>query len=132
MSDFLQHIKTNGKKIDEEIAAIFAKYGIKVAGRSARVDASEGKYTFKIQYATTEGVAALNKKAEDNFRFYAKMEGMEPDWFGKSFRMGGKTYKITGFNPKKHKKPVELTSDGKTYLGTPEQVTAFMKISPVV
>lgn len=131
MSQFLAHLKANGKKIDEEIAAVFAKYNIKIVGRSARVDAAEGTYKFKVQFATAEGVEAQAKKAEDNFRFYASMVGMKPEWFGKKFRMGDKVYTIAGYRPSRRKNPVELTANGKGYCASPDQVRAFMTASPV-
>lgn len=130
MSEFLNHLKKNGKKIDAEIAAVFEKYGIKVVGRSARVDSAEGFYKFKIQFATPQGAEARNKKAENNYRFYAPMSGLKEEWFGKKFCAKGTTYTICGFNPRRKKKPVELAANGKIYCAAPEEVAVMMRLYP--
>lgn len=122
MTAFLNHLKANGKKIDAEIEAVFKKYNIKIVGRSARVDASEGYYKFKIQFDTVQGVEVRNAQAENTFRRFAVSSGLNPDWFGKKFRMGNRVFTITGFNPRKHKKPVELEANGKNFCASAEQV----------
>lgn len=133
MTTFLNHIKANSNALDAELTAVFAKYGIKVMGRTARVDAADGTYKFNISYATPEGSATKLKKDEENFRFYANGSNtnLNPDWFGKKFRSGVNVYKIVGYNPKKRAKPVMLDCNGKSYSASPDYVRSFMLSNPV-
>lgn len=132
-NNFLEHLKLNAKKIDEEIIAVFAKYGVDVTGRNARIDETSGTYKFNIAWATPQASEVRNRRSETTFKYFAEANGMRAEWFGKKFKAGTRTYTITGYNLRKKSRPVELLgADGKTYFAAPATVVSGMNSNPVV
>lgn len=54
----------------------------------------------------------------ENFKLYAMMYGMDPDWLGKKVKIDGCYYTIAGLDPSKPKNCVKLLSTrGNPYVG---------------
>ena len=102
----------------EEALKVLNKYGLSVDVNTMRTDkvSCEVKFTMAVQ--SSDGKA--QKASEVQFKRYAVMYGVKEDALGGQFKVQGKTYTITGLNPKARKNVILLEDeDGrKCHCGT--------------
>lgn len=119
------NLKTLRNEIDAALKALGERHGLKIHAGSARF--TSGSAEFKVEFAAiAEGGVVLTPERQ-NWGVYAGMYDLKPEWLDKSFGWSGKTFKITGLNPKKHKRPVTCSgNDGKGYVFPAEDVKRLM------
>ena len=65
------------------------------------------------------------------FKVLAEPFGLKPSDYGRTFRTGGETFRITAINPNRPKYPIsaERIADGRGYKFTTENVTLYLQSS---
>ncbi len=92
-----------GAAVEEALKEVAEKFGLSVEVRGGSYDANS--FRPKVEFLTKNA-------AEDEFRTYADMYGLDPDWFGAEFKAGGKTFKISGISTRSPKRPIICTEVG--------------------
>ena len=84
---------------------------------------------FRIGIPTTDGSLFSHEKVL--FEALAGSFGLEPSDYGRSFRTGGETYRITAINPNRPKYPIsaERVADGRGYKFSGEDVAMYLNRS---
>ena len=115
-----------GEEIEEKLQVIARKYGINIKRGRGTYD-SKGA-TIKIEIATVDRDGTVNSKEAEDFKRYARMEGLKEEWLGQSFRTwDGKELKIVGFKPRSTKYPVIVEDNsGKRWKYPAKQVKREM------
>ena len=113
----LNNVKALSKEMEKELAAIAAKYGLKIVqGVGGKYDAA--KVSFKFEVAVTD-TATVTDEEKKLFEMYARLYSFEPEDYGRvaTNPLDGKSYAILGFNTRKHKNglKVRCVQDGKMY-----------------
>ena len=109
-----ENLRTMRAEMEEALTNAGAQYGVTFTiGKITFLGAS---FNVKI-----DAVCDPTGKGKDidalNFERYAKSYGLDPSDLGKTIRMNGLPYTITGLNPKAHKNVIQVTnSAGKTYV----------------
>ncbi len=100
--------KEIGAAVEEALTEVAEKYGLTVQVRGGTFDATSFKP--KVEFSTANA-------AEDEFRTYAEIYGLEGDDFGRVFTTGGKTFAISGLAPRNRTRPILATEVGtdRTY-----------------
>lgn len=83
----------------------------------------------KLNFELLDKSGVSIPKAEE-FSMYAPIVGVPSNWLNKTFSdRTGKTFRISGINPRKQKNSIELTCDanGKRYGCSPEYVKMYLK-----
>ena len=101
----LTSLKANAKDLDSELTAVFAKYGLEYAGRSASIGGGELKFNIKLKYGTAEDRTELEEK---KYKSFAHLFGLPADAFGKVVTLSGDKFKIAGIDTNKPKNCVKL------------------------
>ena len=84
---------------------IAAKHGLVAITGGGRFSSSE--YKPKVEFKV-KGELSASKGNEDNFKSFAKLYGLDPEWLGKTFIMQGKAYKVVGLAPRRSKNCVMI------------------------
>lgn len=112
----LKAFKMIAPAIDKEIEAVFAKFDLKVGKRSATINEVEGTVSFRLTLVDKnlkdEKGNASTPEAE-RYKKNAVYFGLKPEWLGQTFKVGPKSYKITGLRAGRTSKPVLCEIDGK-------------------
>lgn len=107
--------------IDAALKAVGEKHGLKLHAAGAKFGATAAEFKLVVASVASNGVVLTQER--QNFSAYASMYGLKPELLDRSFSWGGKTFKIVGINPKKHKRPICCDgSDGKSYVFPAEDV----------
>jgi len=82
---------------------------------------------FRVGIPTTDG--SLFSQEKVLFEALAGSFGLEPSDYGRSFRTGGETYRITAINPNRPKYPIsaERVADGRGYKFSGEDVAMYLR-----
>lgn len=122
----LASLKKYSPEIDAELKALFAKYGLKMNKRRAKIGSGIIDYKIELTYTTEAGESAH----EIAWKKYAAFEGLKPEWLGQSVRMNGQEWTICGFEPKRRRYPVMASNNatGKVMLWTTEGVIQAFKL----
>lgn len=125
----LQSLRKHGRQLDAELEAVFAKYGLKMGRRSARIGSGKVKYGIELGYDVVQPDGSVKDAKAIDFDNYALMMGVQPHVkVGSSFFYGGETYTVVGLYPKKRKRPVAIRSDsGVERICAPAFVNNFCK-----
>ena len=109
--------------LEDTLDEYFKMEGISVEVGNASYGQSE--CTFKVIFVDGEGTS----KAESDWEQYAELYGLKKSWLGKSFKLSGKPFTITGFKPKARKNQVLIRNEkGKGYVCSADMVVnAFKK-----
>ncbi len=102
-----------GIAVEEALAEVAEKYGLTVEVRGGSYDSTS--FRPKVEFKTAGA-------AEDEFRTYATMYGLEPDDFGKEFTSKGRKFRISGLATRSRTYPILATdiASSKTYKFTAE------------
>lgn len=117
----LVSLRAASKEMDAELAAVFAKYGLTVVGRSAKIGGGECNFTVKT---ITGGGEQKADKQREMYDRYADMYGLPSDGFGKTFIVQGDRFELVGLDMSKPKNCVSLKrlSDGKSFKCPPDTI----------
>jgi len=104
--------KTTAKMLGEQAAnalqELAERHGLTIEFGGGRYDPTAGTYSPKITFKVADS-------AEQEFRHYAEMFGLEADDWQKEFKVGVKTFQISGLATRSRTRPILATSAGKTY-----------------
>ena len=79
----------------------------------------------ELMVRVKEAVVMSGAQAEDEFRRLAPLFNVDPDWYGKMFRCGRKTFTVVGINMGRSKNPMAIRDqNGKVFRCTPDYVRA--------
>lgn len=67
---------------------------------------------FKLELATIGGDGIANTKERSDFKRYAAMLNLKPEWLDQEFEQGGDTFTIRGLRLKARKRPVIASKKG--------------------
>jgi len=117
------------KDIDLALAEVGKRYGIKINAGNARF--TDTTATFKLEAAVVRDGKAISREME-TLKMYLGLLGLNEDHFGKVFKMGSKFFVLSGYSPRKHKKPVLITEVGteRSYCCSEDAVRTALGVSP--
>jgi hypothetical protein len=72
-------------------------------------------YLFKVEFAEIGEDGIVETGEAQAFRLMASLYGLQPEWLGREFLHGGRTFKVTGLNAKAKRMPVTAESEGREY-----------------
>ena len=111
--------------IMDAISEVESKHSITITPHGGTQGNLDAILKFKLSATNEDGE---NQGALD-FKRYANLYGMKPEWFGEEIRHGGKAYTITGFLPDRRKYVVEITNPkGKRYVISAEAIVNAMRL----
>lgn len=113
-------------KLDAAIATITIE-GLTLKVGKCTYDRDGNFATFKLEVAATGDSGVVMTKEAARYEQCASMLNLPKDGLGKTYKLGGIEYKITGINSTLSKLIVERTSDRKTYLFKVEAAARYMK-----
>lgn len=131
----LNQLKLIGKALDAELTALFAKYGLKLANRSATVYPSSGEVKYRITLTDTNLKDASGNETTseaERFKKEAFLYGLNPTDLGKTFRSGGREFKIEGLKGGRSRKSLLVSSNGKRFVFDPADVVRLLQPVPAV
>lgn len=99
-------------EMNAALAAVAQKHGIAINVGNCSFNESTATFKVLVAAGAEGGESAEHVKARADFKAYAMMFGLDPDWIGASFKSNGTTYTIVGLHPNKRKQPVVVTKDG--------------------
>ena len=108
------------KELMDAMTEVLAKRNMKVAFKGGTFNGDAVMMKFEVM--SKDGPSPR----ESAFRAYASSYGLSPDDLGKTFRSNGKTFKITGLEPKKYKRPIVADCDGKSFVFPAEDVKRLL------
>ncbi len=111
-----------GAAVEEALAEVAEKFGLTVEVRGGSYDATS--FRPKVEFKTAGA-------AEDEFRTYAQMFGLDPDDFGRDFVSKGRHFRISGLATRSHTYPILATeiASGKVYKFTSEGIARVLKVA---
>lgn len=117
------------KDIDLALAEVGKKYGIKINAGSARFTGDTA--TFKLEMSIFRDGKAICREME-TLKLYLGLIGLSEEHFGVVFKIGGKYFVLSGYNPRKHKKPVMITEVGTevVYFCSEDSVRNALGVAP--
>ena len=109
------------REAEDALIAIAEKHGLIVEVPPGRYDSAS--FSFKVNFTvkTESGAPA-------GFARKATALGLPADCYGQEFTANGKTYTITGINPRRRKYPVSATHDGRSYKFTASSTRASLDL----
>jgi len=111
--------------IMDAISEVESKHGITIAPHGGTQGHLDATLKFKLSATNEDG----ENQAALDFKRYANLYGMKPEWLGEEIRNGGKVYTITGFLPNRRKNVVEITNPkGKGYVISAEAIVTAMRL----
>ena len=111
--------------IVDAISEVESKHGITITPHGGTQGNLDAILKFKLSATNEDGE---NQGALD-FKRYANLYGMKPEWFGEEIRHVGKAYTITGFLPNRRKNVVEITNPkDKVYVISAEAIVNAMRL----
>lgn len=115
-----------GADVEAALQAVAEKHGLTLSYRGGTYDPTAGTYKPRIQFTTSDG-------AENEFRQYATLYGLEADDFGREFKAGSRRFRISGLAPRSRTRPIlaEEIGTGKTYKFTADGAAQALKLSRV-
>lgn len=114
-----QTCKLLAAEIEAALQTVAAKHGVKITSGGGTIGATE--FVCKVQVTLTG--EAMDDAARAQFVKYAELYGLKPEYFGRTFTSGGKSYKVAGLALNRSAKPVKITrADGVAMITTVESV----------
>lgn len=116
-------------EIDAALAQVAAKHDVQIKLGTGRFSAANASFKMEVATKTEEGMTLSSEVTA--FKAQARIFGLDPEDFGKTFHSGGKTYTISGLVPRRPKFPVlaNCLEDGKRYKFPAENVRAFLNLT---
>lgn len=121
-----QNLKTLRADIDEALAAVAEKHGIKLNAGNISFEPLSCKITCTAEVReTSDGMSPEQKRFEE----YAPMFGLSADDYGKWVVFSGDRWKISGIEPKRRKYPIIVeNARGTRKLTTVDGVKRLLNI----
>lgn len=102
------------KDMEKALKEIEKKHGVKIT-RSGNVRFSDIDFNAKFK-VEVDNQDVVEDKEREKFELYAKLEGFNPDGFGKTINDRGLVLKVIGFNTRAPKNPIRLEDEnGRKY-----------------
>jgi hypothetical protein len=92
--------------VDTALKAVAAKHGLNVTVGGGRFTTSS--FAPKVEFVVPGDVGS-SRKDEDAFKLLAGMYGLDPNCLGKTFTVGGESYRVDGLAPRRTKNCVKIT-----------------------
>lgn len=110
-------VREIGADVEQALKAVAAKHGMKLSFKGGTFDPS-GMYRPRVEFSTSD-------RAEAEFKKYANMFGLQPEWFGKTFTNASYAYTVSGLKTGAGRRPViAKRSDGKDFVFTTDFISA--------
>jgi len=114
------------------VEAIAAKHGLKVKTGGGKFSAAS--FTPRVEFLVVGEVEGANKKEEDSFKALAGIYGLQSEMLGKTFKVGGDSYRVLGLLPSRSKNCVSILRlrDGSKRICQPEMLLrgTFVDFTP--
>lgn len=111
---------TIGREALAALGEVARKHGLKVELKGGSFDPQAGTFGPKIVFKEEDS-------EERVFRQWARLFGLDPDHFGRTFSANGAIYTVVGLRPSAQKMPVIVAGRGKRYTMTVDYVLAQLK-----
>lgn len=112
--------------IDAALAAVGKKHGVVLNAGNASFTPTSASFKLHAVLADAPKVDP-DVEAADAWRALARRFQLEPDWLGKPFVSGGRSFTIVGLLPNRPKRPVlARDSKGKGFVFEPGLVRAIL------
>jgi len=112
-----------------ELKAVFAKYGFDTRRLSAKIDESLGIVRMTLELGDVNHTNESGEKVSPDAAYYlehCKLWGssseLKPEWLNETFRMGGRTYTLTGMKRAGKKTMLITRDDGKVFVMDVESI----------
>lgn len=106
------------------------KHGVTFDLGNCRFDSYSARWTqLTAKQASAAEVKAIESDAAELFKAHARSLGLKPEWFGRVVTMRGIAFKISGVNPSRPKRCLQITRmhDGKGYICAVEDVKYLLE-----
>lgn len=108
MSKITNFGRTEHRLLSARMAALLApleaEFGVKIKAAGGSFAHTNGIVKIAVEVQDTgNGLSA----AESEFRQYAALFGLKPEWFGATFYVDGTQYRLSGVNPGAPKYPLK-------------------------
>jgi hypothetical protein len=107
-------LKQLAEEITQALKPIADKYEIFIRYKGGSFIAENA--TLKLEIATVRASGQAETETRINFKTYAGMFGLKPEYLDKAVKISGKNYTIAGLKPSARRSPVIiLRDDGKRF-----------------
>lgn len=116
------------REIFETCQQAAEKHGLKAEGGDlADVDLRHG-FDIRLHIGIPQDDGTLFSHERALFEVLASSFGLEPNDYGRIFRIDGETYRITAINPNRPKYPIsaERVADGRGYKFTADNIALYL------
>jgi hypothetical protein len=100
-------------KIVEALTPVLSGHGLTVTCPRGTYSTTQVRATVVLAIKKT---ASEKSPAQDRFERHASDFGLDPSNYGRTFTVGGRTFTLSGLNLRARKRPIQATSDGKTWV----------------
>lgn len=116
-------VKAFISEVNKAIEEVAKKHGVETRYKGGRYDSST--LTAKVEFFIKE---VKEKQNDFEFKNFAKMYGAEPEWLGKTFTDGRKTFKVVGLLPNRRKNcmSIQEVRTGKKFVCAPSFVRRYI------
>jgi len=118
-----------GAVVEKAVKAALAEAGLGWTLESRRGSYDSGLGTFDIRLGLFKGEDGMSK-GQALWEEYAGLFNLPKDGFGKEFTTQGRTFVISGINPKASKMPIEATdkATGKGFKFTEQAIQGYLPV----
>jgi len=122
------NLKVIQKDILDAVSDVALKHNITITQNGGSVGDLEAVLKFKLNATNDSG----ESQEEADFRQYAAMYGMDPEWIDEAIENGGKTYTIKGLLMSRRKNVVSVANGkGKLFVVPAQAVINAMRLKGV-
>jgi len=105
------------------VQAVAAKHGVAITPGGGSFEPMTATVKLSIKVLTADDGRSGD---EVNFGKYCQLFGLPADTYGKTFRVRGLDYTVSGLDLKRRARPVIATRDGKTFVFRVEDVCRLL------
>lgn len=115
------------EKIEAALQPLAAELGIAISSKGGTY--MGGHYTLKVECATKGENGEVNTREADDWKVMAPLYGLKAEDLGRTFKAGGKEYKIAGWRSKARSKPIVATRGDKGFIFAVDDVKMFLDMA---